>query len=86
MSLEYQKSGSSAIHNIFSEKRSNYQTSAEKMIAKNLQEIQEPITTAPPDVRQIIERVLQTEKNKLYQKNPRHINDDILSIIKEIIQ
>lgn len=75
-----------AISNIFSEKRSNYQSAPQKDIATSLQEIQEPITNAPPEIRQIIERVLQTEKDKLYQKNPRHINDDILKIIKEIIQ
>lgn len=51
----------------------------------NLNKIQEPITTASPEVRQIIERVLKLEKDKLYQKNPRNINDDVLTIIKEII-
>ncbi|MBD1850957.1 hypothetical protein H6F87_13180 [Cyanobacteria bacterium FACHB-502] len=49
----------------------------------NMSEVQEPITTAPPEVRRIIERVLKTERDKLYMKNPRHINDDILTIIKE---
>lgn len=52
----------------------------------NLNNIQEPITTASPEVRQIIERVLQLEKDKLYLKAPRNINDDILTIIKEIIK
>lgn len=49
----------------------------------NMNEVQEPITTAPPEVRRIIERVLKAERDKLYMKNPRHINDDILTIIKE---
>lgn len=47
--------------------------------------IQEPITSASPPVRQIIERVLQLEKDKLYQRNFKHINDDILKIIKQAI-
>ncbi|MBW4574431.1 MAG: hypothetical protein KME08_04015 [Aphanothece sp. CMT-3BRIN-NPC111] len=49
-------------------------------------DVQQPITDAPPEVREIIERVLQAEKDKLYMKNPRHINDDILQIIKEVVQ
>jgi hypothetical protein len=49
----------------------------------NMSDVQEPIATAPPEVRRIIERVLKAERDKLYMKNPRHINDDILTIIKE---
>jgi regulator of protease activity HflC (stomatin/prohibitin superfamily) len=49
----------------------------------NISDVQEPIATAPPEVRRIIERVLKAERDKLYMKNPRHINDDILTIIKE---
>lgn len=52
----------------------------------NLNDVQEPITSAPPEVRQIIERVLQAEKDKLHSKSPRNINDDILKIVKEAIQ
>jgi hypothetical protein len=26
------------------------------------------------------------ERDKLYQRNPRNINDDVLTIIKEVIQ
>ncbi|MEC4895037.1 MAG: hypothetical protein SAL07_17645 [Oscillatoria sp. PMC 1051.18] len=52
----------------------------------NIDTVQEPIANAPPEVREIIERVLQLEKDKLYQKIPRHINDDILKIIKEVVQ
>ena len=48
--------------------------------------IQEPITSAPPEVKQIIEQVLQLEKDKLYLKTPRNINEDILNIIKKVIQ
>ncbi|MBV9385526.1 MAG: hypothetical protein JOZ78_03755 [Chroococcidiopsidaceae cyanobacterium CP_BM_ER_R8_30] len=50
-----------------------------------LKEVQEPITTAPAEVRQIIERVLQAERDKLYMKNPKNINDDILKIVKEAV-
>jgi hypothetical protein len=63
---------------ILAEKRSSYQTD-------DLSDVQEPITSAPPEVRQIIERVLEIEKDKLYMKSPRYISDDILKIIKEAI-
>jgi hypothetical protein len=48
--------------------------------------VQEPIVTAPPAVRQVIEKVLQLEKDKLYLKTPRNIHDDILKIVKDIVQ
>ena len=54
--------------------------------ASSMNDVQEPITSAPPEVRQIIERVLQAEKDKLYMKIPRNINDDILKIVKEAVQ
>jgi len=38
------------------------------------------------NVRKIIDRVLKLERDKLYQRNPRNINDDVLTIIKEVIQ
>lgn len=53
---------------------------------ENSEDIQEPITSAPPEIRQIIERVLEAERAKLYQKSPRYINEDILKIVKEEIQ
>ena len=52
----------------------------------NINDIQAPITTAPPEVKNIIEKVLQAEKDKLYMKSPWNINDDILKIIKEEVQ
>jgi len=52
----------------------------------NLEKITEPINQVEPEIRAIIEQVLQLEKEKLYQKNLRYINDDILNIIKENIQ
>ena len=52
----------------------------------DLSSIQEPISNADPEVRQVIEQVLKLEKDKLYLKTPRNINDDILNIIKHVIQ
>ncbi len=52
----------------------------------DINSVQEPITNAPAEVRQIIDRVLQLEKDKLYQRSPRNINEDILKIIKEVVQ
>ena len=48
--------------------------------------IQEPITNAPSEVKQVIEDVLQIEKDKLYLKTPRNINEDVLNIIKQVVQ
>ncbi|WP_366858511.1 hypothetical protein [Microcoleus sp. PH2017_26_ELK_O_A] len=50
-----------------------------------MSDVQQPITSAPPEVRQIIERVLELEKDKLYMRVPRYISDDILKIIKEAV-
>jgi len=52
----------------------------------SIDEVQAPITTAPPQVRRIIELVLEVEKDKLYQKYPRSINEDIIKIIKEAVR
>ena len=52
----------------------------------DLSSIQEPITKAPAEVKQVIERVLKLEKDKLYLKTPRNINEDILNAIKQIVQ
>ena len=57
-----------------------------KKNSSDFSSIQEPITNAPPEVRQIIEQVLQLEKDKLYLKTPRNINEDILNIIKKVVQ
>lgn len=54
--------------------------------AVDVEQVQEPITHASPEVREIIERVLQLEKDKLYLRSPRNINDDIVKIVKEVIQ
>lgn len=52
----------------------------------NLSYVQEPITSAPPEVRQIIDRVRQAEKDKLHMKTPYKINEDILLIVKDVIR
>jgi hypothetical protein len=52
----------------------------------NLDSIQEPIITATPEVKAIIQRVLKLEKDKVYLKTPRNITDDIVQIIKDVIQ
>ncbi|MDJ0901091.1 MAG: hypothetical protein QNJ55_20000 [Xenococcus sp. MO_188.B8] len=52
----------------------------------SLSTIQEPISSAAPEVKAIIQQVLKLEKDKLYLKTPRNIQEDILQIIKEVIQ
>jgi hypothetical protein len=52
----------------------------------NIENVQEPINTAPPEVKKIIEQVWQLEKSRLDRKSNSHINDDILAIIKEAVQ
>lgn len=52
----------------------------------NLEQITEPISKVEPEIRAIIEQVLQLEKDKLSQKNIRYINEDIIKIIKANIQ
>ncbi|MEG3858369.1 hypothetical protein [Microcoleus sp. herbarium12] len=64
---------------ILAEKRSGYHTD------KDLSDVQQPIISATPEVRQIIERVLELEKDKLYMRAPRYISDEILQIIKEAV-
>lgn len=44
----------------------------------------EPLRRDPADVRGIITRVLKLEAERLYLERP-HINDDILRIIKEVV-
>lgn len=39
-----------------------------------------------PEVQQIVTQVLQLEKKKLYQKNPRYINEEVLNIIEDVVQ
>ncbi|MDZ8056125.1 MAG: hypothetical protein RMX68_005605 [Aulosira sp. ZfuVER01] len=53
---------------------------------QNIDDVQEPITSAPPEVRQIIERVWKLEKGRLEKRINSHINDEILAIIKEEVR
>jgi hypothetical protein len=48
--------------------------------------VMEPIDSARPEIKKLIRRVLDAEKEKLHMMKPRGINDDILRIIKEEIQ
>ena len=80
MAFRYPSGAATVIPSVLAENHSPYHKSV------GLSDVQEPITSAPPEVRQIIERVLQAEKDKLYMKVPRNINDDILRIVKEAVQ
>lgn len=80
IAFSYSNSTATVRPTVVAEKRSSYNANID------LGDVQEPIISAPPEVRQIIERVLQAEKDKLYMKFPRNINDDILIIIKEEVQ
>lgn len=52
----------------------------------NIDDVQEPINSAPPEVRRIIEWVWKLEKGRLDKKINSHINDNILDIIKEEVR
>ena len=82
--FNYSDSFVARLAQVFSEKRSTYSSNDnDKSESSN---VLEPITNAPPEVRNIIEQVLQAEKDKLYMKIPKFINDDILKIIKQEVQ
>jgi hypothetical protein len=49
-------------------------------------QVQDPIHSAPPEVRQIIERVLELEKDRLDRNDRGVIHTDILNIVKEAVQ
>ncbi|BAT54080.1 unknown protein [Nostoc sp. NIES-3756] len=53
---------------------------------QNIDDVQEPIINALPEVRQIIERVWHLEKSRLDRKSNSPINDDILTIVKEAVR
>ncbi|MCG5056765.1 MAG: hypothetical protein KA714_01800 [Limnoraphis sp. WC205] len=80
MSLQYSDSLISRISNVFSEKKSSYNPKIES------NSLQDPLADVSPEAKEIIERVLQAERDKLYMKTPRNINDDILKIIKEVVK
>jgi hypothetical protein len=45
-----------------------------------------PIQNASPEVRQIMQRVLDLEQNRLDKNERSPINDEILKIVKEAVQ
>ncbi|MGK7906038.1 MAG: hypothetical protein AB4040_02260 [Synechococcus sp.] len=55
-------------------------------VEPTMEDVQEPITTAPQQVKQIIERVLRIEKDRLDNNNRGHINEDILQVVKDEIR
>jgi hypothetical protein len=79
--MSYSYTHLESLKTLLAEKRSTYRSKTKP----NLSELEEPITSASPAVKQIIERVLQLEKDRLYTRNARGINDDILKIIQEAI-
>lgn len=79
MAFQYFNGAVKAISHVFGEKRHTYQSKGDP------NDVQEPITSAPPEVRELIERVLQAERDKLYMRIPRNINDDILKAIKDVV-
>jgi hypothetical protein len=54
--------------------------------AFSMNEVQKPITTAPKEVQQIIQKVLELEKDRLDKNDRGHVNEDIVKIIKEAVQ
>ncbi|MBW4551268.1 MAG: hypothetical protein KME35_09195 [Aphanocapsa sp. GSE-SYN-MK-11-07L] len=54
--------------------------------ANDSSDVHQPIFTAPKEVQQIIERVLEIEKDRLDKNERSPINDEILKIIKESVQ
>lgn len=51
-----------------------------------LTQVKDPIHSAPPAVKQIIERVLELEKDRLDRNDRGVIHTDILNIVKEAVQ
>lgn len=80
MSFRYSVGKPTVVTAIVGENRSLYNSD------RTVGDVEEPILSASPEVRRIIERVLQAEKDKLHLLTPRNINDDILKIIKEEVQ
>lgn len=49
-------------------------------------DIETPITTAPPEVKKIIQEVIRVEKENLHSDSPRGIRAEILQIIKDAVR
>jgi hypothetical protein len=52
----------------------------------NIDDVQEPITSASLEVKQIIEKVWKLEKRRLDRKLKTPIVDEIITIVKEAVQ
>lgn len=50
------------------------------------EDVHQPISIASKDVQQIIQRVLEIEKERLDKNERSPVNDEILKIIKEVVQ
>lgn len=50
-----------------------------------MKDVKEPINQAPPEVQNIIHRVLEAERQKLYLDRP-HLVQDVVNIIKEEVK
>lgn len=55
------------------------------MDKETLREMEEPIINSSQEIQNIIRRVLKAESDKLYQAQPRVV-DDIVEIIKEEVR
>jgi hypothetical protein len=51
-----------------------------------VKDVQSPIETASPEVQQIIQQVLEIEKDRLDRNDRGLVNADILRIVKEAVQ
>jgi hypothetical protein len=51
-----------------------------------IKDVQKPIETAPPEIQQIIQQVLEIEKDRLDRNDRGLVNADILRIVKEAVQ
>lgn len=56
------------------------------MVNLTPKDVQAPIATAPPEVKQIIHQVLEIEKDRLDRNDRGLVNADILRIVKEAVQ
>ncbi|MBO9997727.1 MAG: hypothetical protein J7641_01765 [Cyanobacteria bacterium SID2] len=52
---------------------------------KSLENVWEPIETAPPEVRKIVEDVLKIERRRISTQKTYGISNDILKVIKDAI-
>lgn len=56
------------------------------MDSKLENDIEAPITSAPPEVAKIIREVIRVEKENLHSDRPKGVKADILQIIKDAVR